>query len=267
MDWSKIKSIFILSFLLLDIYLAYQFVNTRSEAKYEVMAEAPIEERLNNDEIEYSEFPQGPEKSRYISVRPKFFTEEELSNNFGDVEKSISNDGLTITGRLEKPIPLNKKFSAEEFSTLAMRIVESGDKYRFWEKDDEEGTITYYQLYEGKMMYRNRSGKLTFYYNEDGEVTSYEQTLIEEIEEMSDEQEVLDPLGAVEIVYKKGMIRPKSEITDVEFGYSTLVQLAAQQVLAPTWRIIVDGEENLFVHAFEGQVIQFESEEENMITE
>ncbi|MBM4761702.1 two-component system regulatory protein YycI [Bacillus sp. B15-48] len=263
MDWGKIKTIFIISFLLLDIYLIYQFVNTRSEAKYEVIKEATIDERLKNDDIVYGELPQELGKERYISVKPKTFTEVEPVSN---VQKFIDHDGTMIFGKFEEPIPVDEKFNTDDFSVIVKAIVEYGGQYRFWKKDDIEGTITYYQLYDGKMMYRNRSGKLTFYFNENNEVTSYEQTFIEEIEEMSEEQEVLTSLGAIEILYKKGMLKPRSEITKIEFGYSTLIQLAASQVLAPTWRIVVNEEEDLFVHAFEGQVIQF-NDEETEITE
>lgn len=266
MDWSKIKSIFIISFLLLDIYLAYQFMGTRSEANYETMKEASIEERLKNDEIKYGELPQELEKERYISVKPKEFLAEEAPTA-DTVQKIISSDGLTIFGQFETPIVLTEKFTAEEFSAIIKPLVESADKYRFWKKDDKEGTITYYQLYEGKMMYHNRSGKLTFFINDKNEVTSYEQTMIEEVEEMSEEQEVLTPLGAIEILFTKGLIKSKSEITKVEFGYSTLIQLSASQVLAPTWRVVVNGEENHFVHAFEGQLIQFKEQDQNTITE
>ncbi|MEW8972417.1 MAG: two-component system regulatory protein YycI, partial [Mesobacillus sp.] len=63
-----------------------------------------------------------------------------------------------------------------------------------------------------------------------------------------------------------GLIKPKSEITDFKLGYSTLVSLTASHVVTPTWRIEVNGKENLFVHAFEGRVIPL-SDGENKMTE
>ncbi|SEN43348.1 Two-component signal transduction system YycFG, regulatory protein YycI [Mesobacillus persicus] len=266
MDWSRIKTIFIISFLLLDIYLVFQFMNTRSEANYEVIEEASIEEKLKNDDIKYNnEASQQLEKERYISVKPKVFTQADLSANQA-LKISNNIDGTTIIGQLEEPIKIGAEFNPDELILAVKGIVQSGEKYRFWKKDDLEGTITFYQLYEGKMLYNNLNGKLTFYLNDKNEVVSYEQTYSEEIEKLSNEQEILTKLGAIETLYKKGLLKPKSEITKVELGYSTLVQLAASQVLAPTWRVVVNGEENLFVHAFEGQVIQF-NQDENNITE
>jgi regulatory protein YycI of two-component signal transduction system YycFG len=264
MDWSRIKTIFIISFLLLDIYLAYQLISTRDEANYEFMKEASLEEKLKNDDITYSGLPQELVKERYVSVRQKVFKPEDLSPN--QVQKLGSSEGAIITGYLENPVKLTGKFNSDEFMAAVRNDIKHADQYRFWEKNDDEGTITYYQQYEGKTMYHNLNAKLTFYINEQNEVDTFEQTFLEVIEELSDEQEVLAPLSAIETLYKRGFLKPRTEITKVELGYSTLVQLTASQVLAPTWRIVVNGEENLFVHAFEGQVIQLDSSE-NQTTE
>jgi regulatory protein YycI of two-component signal transduction system YycFG len=264
MDWSRIKTIFIISFLLLDIYLIFQFMNTRSEAKYEVIGPATIEEMLKNNEIIYNEISQEPKKEQYISVKPKIFTKEDLAPNQILKSSTGEEEAATIIGQLDKPVKINDKFNPEEFLIAVKEAVQFGERYRFWKMDDTKGTITFYQQYEGKMMYNNLNGKLTFYIDENNEVMLFEQTFIEEVEQLSDEQEILTASGAVEILFNKGLLKPKSEITKVELGYSTLIQLAASQVLAPTWRIIVNGEESLFVHGFEGQVIEFTTDENNI---
>ena len=97
-------------------------------------------------------------------------------------------------------------------------------------------------------------------------MTSYRQTYLEVIEELSDEEELLTPLRAMETLYKKGLLKPKSEITKIELGYSTLVSLTASHVVTPTWRLVVNGKENLFVHALEGRVIPL-TDGENQTTE
>jgi regulatory protein YycI of two-component signal transduction system YycFG len=64
----------------------------------------------------------------------------------------------------------------------------------------------------------------------------------------------------LETLHQKGDLLPKSKITKVELGYSTLIQLAASQALAPTWRFVVDDKESLYVNALEGQIIEFNSD-------
>jgi regulatory protein YycI of two-component signal transduction system YycFG len=264
MDWSRIKTIFILTFLVLDIYLVYQFRNTRDAAQYEIPKEATLEEKLRNDDISYGELPDIKKKEQYLSVRTKVFTTEEIEKVKG--RKVGLGDGTSIEAELAKPFKLTSKFQPEELSAFIKANVLAGEQYKFWSKNDEARTITYYQQYESKMFYYNSNAKLTFFFNENNEVTSYKQTYLEIIDELSDEEELLAPLRALETLYKKGLLKPKSEITDFQLGYSTLVSLTASHVVTPTWRIEVNGKENLFVHAIEGRVLPL-SDGENKITE
>ena len=59
MDWSKIKNIFIISFLILDLYLIYEFVKVidSNEVDVEAEVESTIETKLKADGIEYGPLP------------------------------------------------------------------------------------------------------------------------------------------------------------------------------------------------------------------
>ena len=59
LDWSKIKTIFIISFLILDIYLMYEFFKIQVSNQYEIQTETSIEKWLKADEIEYVPLPTG----------------------------------------------------------------------------------------------------------------------------------------------------------------------------------------------------------------
>ena len=69
MDWSKIKTIFILTFLILDVYLLYQFMKIRDANKYEFITEASFEDKLKADEIKYIELPKTTIKDQYVSAK------------------------------------------------------------------------------------------------------------------------------------------------------------------------------------------------------
>lgn len=238
----------------------YQFVEVRNAAsKYEVIKEASFEDKLKADEIQYNELPKLESKEQYVSARPKVFLENELIQK--NSRHATTGDGTTLQVELAKPFKLPDDFEPSEFSSFVKSNVLFGDQYRFWSKNDQEKTIVYSQKHEDKLIYENLNGKLTFFLNEKNEVTSYEQTFLENFEQLSEKQEILPPIRAIETLYKKGQLRPKSKIVDVELGYSTLVQEKASQVLAPTWRFVTDDKENLFVNAFEGQIIQFMNEE------
>jgi regulatory protein YycI of two-component signal transduction system YycFG len=263
MDWSKIKTIFILTFLILDVYLLYQFMKIRDANKYEFITEASFEDKLKADEIKYGELPKISIKGQYVSAKPKTFTNGDISKLKG---QSVDlKDGNSLQAKLEKPVQIPSKFEPSDLSSFIKEDVLYGEHYQFWEKDDKKNTITYFQQFENKTLYKNINGMIIFSLNKDNQVISYTQTYLEGIEKLTEKGEVLPPLKAIETLHQKGILKPKSKITRVELGYSTLIQLAASQVLAPTWHIVVNDKESLFVNAFEGQIIDFSSDENKVV--
>lgn len=263
MDWSKIKTIFIITFLILDVYLFYQFMQIRDANKYELITATPFEDKLKADEIEYVELPKAPIKDQYISAKPKIFTKEEIAKLKG--QTIYLKDGSTLESTLEKPVQLDDKLGTANMSSFLKGNVLYGDHYQFLEKNNKKNTLTYYEQYEGDTFYKNISGMITFYLNKDNQIYAYEQTYLEGIEKLTAKQEILPPLKAIETLHQKGLLKPKSKITKVELGYATLIQLAASQVLAPTWHIVVNDKDSLFVNAFEGQIIDFNSDENKVV--
>lgn len=260
MDWSKIKTIFILTFLILDVYLLFQFMKIRDANKYEVITEASAEEKLKADEIKYVDLPKTPIKAQYLSANPKTFSKQDTEKLKGQ-KASFKEPGTTLQVTLEKPLQLSSKFEPAEIAAFLNENVLYGDQYQFWEKNEKKNTITYFQQSDNIPLYENINGMITFSYNSDNQIVSYQQTYLEGMETLTAKEAILPPLKAIETLHQKGVLKPKSKITKVELGYSTLIQLAASQVLAPTWRFVVDDKENLFVNAFEGQIIEFDSEE------
>ncbi|WP_043930273.1 two-component system regulatory protein YycI [Bacillus sp. EB01] len=266
MDWSRIKTIFIITFLILDVYLLSQFLIKRDTSQYEVRIEATIEDQLKADEIEITfDLPKASIKDQYVSARPKNFTEKEtksLKNQTVEV-----NQKTVLLSNLDKPYQIDTDFEPVSLAGFIAENVLYGSEYQFWEKDEQEKTITYFQTYENKFFYQNINGILVFHLNDKNQIVSYEQTLLEDIKKYDDsKEEVFKPLKAIEILHQRGMLEPKSKITSAELGYSTIVPLASSQVFAPTWRFEVNNKESLYVNAFEGQVIEFDIGE-NEVTE
>jgi regulatory protein YycI of two-component signal transduction system YycFG len=254
MDWSKIKTIFILTFLALDIYLLYEFLKIRDLNKFESVPKTSFEEELAAEHIKVAVLPKNPIKEMYISAKSKKFTEDEIKK-LKDQNVTITNETI-IQSVLRTPQKILEEFEQAELITFLNNRVLYGDKYIFWEKDKEQRTITYYQQYQNKTLYNNINGKLVLYLNDKNEITSYKQTYIEEIEQLSEKQEILPAMDAIETLFDNGKLPANSNISKAELGYYTLVQLTSSQVLTPTWRFVVDGEKDLFVNAFEGQIIE-----------
>ncbi|UQX53479.1 two-component system regulatory protein YycI [Cytobacillus pseudoceanisediminis] len=265
MDWSKIKTIFILTFLVLDIYLMYEFFKLKEASEFEPIAQATLEKQLKDADITFDEpLPKSNPKDRYLRAKPVEFDIEDLEGDTRLEGQEITiTEGTTLNSVLDESIKISDKFSPSELSAFIKNRVLFGDQYRFWEKPENSNRITYYQEFEGKMFYMNLNGELTFYLNDENEIVSYKQTLLTKIESKEESEKVIQPIKAVETLYKNGSLQPKSKVTNVELGYFTFVHLSSSQLLTPAWRFVINDEENLFVDAFEGKIIKLNNEEKN----
>ncbi|WP_421382398.1 two-component system regulatory protein YycI [Bacillus salacetis] len=268
MDWSKTKTIFIIVFLILDIFLLTLFINKYNENQYDFLGEAKLEDKLKIDNISYEQpLSKDPEKQPYLNAITKAFTEEEIKELKDQSVEIIGS--TTISSKLEDgKYVLSEKFNSEELNDFIDKNVLHGDSYTFWEIDEEQQRILYYQTYEGKTLYKNINGELAIYYNEDRQIVSYTQTLMTDFEEIPDKKSVITPLQALETLYDKEKLPSESTIGTPEIGYYTLVPEAERQVLAPAWHFTVSKDEDkhhLFVNAFEGNIIEFNNTEKELL--
>ena len=262
MDWNKTKGLFIVVFLILDVFLLYQFLNFRA-AKLEINKESTTEERLKAEGITYHAGTQERVSEKTISAKPKEFDKEELNSLKG--QTLIIDNKRTIRSKLNKPIPIGsgegKYFELENFID---NNVYSGSEYKFWRKED--GTITYYQTYKGRLLFNNKNGALVLTLNENDEVISYVQTHLDDVEEFNENQEIISPIQAVESLLNGGYLSQGSEVSKGELGFYTLIEVSESNVLVlvPTWHFTVDNKEDYFVNGIEGQVL---NTEEGNVTE
>ncbi|PKG24292.1 two-component system regulatory protein YycI [Niallia nealsonii] len=262
MDWNKIKTIFILAFLVLDIYLIYEYMRLKeSSQQFEYKQGPSAENILSSYGITYPKDLPKNAKDQYLSAKSKTFSKEELTK----WEKGLLKgqevtiiDSNILQSILEKPISIGQPFKETDLTTYIEGHILNGNQYRFWEKKDK--TITYYQQYNGKTFYQNLNGKLTFYLNEENKIVSYEQTFLENIKEIEEEENISRPLDAIYTLFTNSYIDNDSKIKKVELGYYSQ-QYSTTQVLSPTWSILLDNGENLFVNALDNQIIKTKSEQ------
>jgi regulatory protein YycI of two-component signal transduction system YycFG len=266
-DWARLKTIFIIAFLILDIFLLTQLLDKQRINQLEVKTDVSLEENLKNDEIDYSGIPKETFQDQYMSANTKMFTKVEVGKLPGQTIEVV--EGTMIRSKLSEPVKIGKNMDTSQLDDFIQHNVLHGDQYVFGHYDETANTITYYQTYRNKPLFMNKSAHLVFKVNNSGEVGSYEQTMLENIEPISEKEEVLPAIQAVEAIYRKGLMKPGSKVAQAEMGYYTVVNMEASQVLTPTWNIVVEHgkeKEKLFVNAFEGQIIQVnpESDEKNI---
>ena len=270
MDWSKTKSIFIVVFLILDIFLLSLFINKISESNPAILESSKIEDKLEAENIEYHNLSKEAIKEAFISAKTKKFTDSDV-DKLKNQEVTITNNN-TIHSSLSDPYSFNEKFSPDELKDFMKTYIVNGEDYSFWKYNKEEGKIIYYQTYNDKPLFHNMNGQVILYLNKDNEIVSYKQTMLEEIKAFSGEKKsIFTPFQALQVFYENNKIPPESKVKKAELGFSTLSPLSESQesqVLSPTWHFVIEHEdkkEDLFLNAFEGQIIEVEKSEKDLL--
>ncbi len=261
MDWNKTKTIFILSFLVLNVFLAFQLIDKINKSQLDQITESTIEEQLEEEDISYPAIPKKSDIKQYISGKSKKFTPDELAELDGQ-NINIRNETMIIS-TLEEPEKLSEEVTDDEAQSILKDIVLNGEDYTYWGYDESNNVLMFFQTYKNSPIYFNKNGMVLMELNDENEVTRYYQTYLVDLEEMDvDEQSILPAIKAIENLYRKYMLPSGSEITSITMGYYTLVPLSGGgQVVAPTWHIKLKEGKSFFVNAVEGQVIEVKAEE------
>ncbi|MGM0830877.1 MAG: two-component system regulatory protein YycI [Bacillota bacterium] len=268
MDWSKTKSIFIIVFLILDIFLMSLFINKVSESNPETLSQVSFEEQLKTDKIDYPKnLSKDPLKEAYISAKTKVFTEKEIEKLKNQEVYFVTDN--TIHSTLDEPYSISEKFSPDELNDFMKNQVAGGEKYSFWKYNKDEQTIIYYQTYKDRQLFNNSNGKVILILNKESEIVSYKQTRLENLEELSGEKKsLLTSLQALQVLWTNHKITTGSTIKTPELGYYTFLSREESQVLAPTWHFVVESgdiKEDLFINAVEGQIFEVSKPEKEIL--
>lgn len=256
-DWSRTKTIFIITFFVLDLFLGYQLYQKQSNNQFEYLSESSvkIEDQLKNAGITYKELPNVPKKLSHVIGETHTFTKGELAK--------IEKEELMIT-KTDDSKKLYATFN-EPKTTIgtegeARSVVDSyglfSDEYIYSDalsKKDKE--FTFIQTYEGRPIYQKEdsaNGQITIQLDSDGKIISFSQTYLKMSEE-GNEQEILTAINAINQLYNKNKLENNDSITHIELGYYSLIE-GKVQVLAPTWLVEVNNERHYYVNAINGLI-------------
>lgn len=263
LDWNKTKTIFIIVFSILNIFLYSLYVQQLTDAQnVQVISKTSIEEVMKQENITYN-LPQ-VNKNDYSSVTAtiKKFTKEELETL---VSQSIVIENNThIESDMNTAIAIQNDKGDFDFNEFMMKYVWHGNEYTLWEVNQEEQQATFFQMVNGEPIFYSPNAMVVVHWNDDYEVTHYEQRMLEKFSTESKKRDLMTQDEAVGSLATRGYLKQDSKVLSVTPGYSSLVPLTEIQVFAPTWNIRVelkDGSiEEHFINAIEGKVIDFQLE-------
>ncbi|WP_301108846.1 two-component system regulatory protein YycI [Sporosarcina sp.] len=261
MDWNRTKTIFIIVFSILNIFLYSMYVNRQVGVdNMQVIGKTSVEELLQLENITYNPIPFTKKEVSYLSAHIATFSDEELKSltnqSFVLVEKS------RLLSHLKKAVKVKNEKGDYDFEEFLTKYVLEGSNYVLWDLDEDEQQAVFFQRVKNETIFYSPNAMLVVHWDDDEEITHYEQRLLHDFVSFNHKKDLLSQDDAVGSLVTRGYLKPDSTVIQVKSGYSTLVQLTETQVFAPTWNIQVklkDGAiENYFINAIEGKVIEFQ---------
>jgi len=255
-DFSRTKTIFIVTFFILNLFLGYQLYQKQSNNQFEYIAESSvkIEDQLKNAGITYPELPEVPKQLSHVIGETYTFSQEEISQIESDeLEVTVSEDYKKLFANFHEP----KAFigSGEEAKSIVASHGLFADEYVYSKTLSKKGKeLVFIQTYEGRPVFQkedSENGQVVVKI-EDGNVAGFSQTYLKMSEE-GKEQEILTDIKAINQLYNKNKLEKQDKITAIELGYYSLIE-GKVQVLAPTWFIEVNNERHYYVNAINGLI-------------
>lgn len=254
MEWNKTKSIFIIAFLVLDIFLGYQFFEKRSSSEYDVIKNSSVQTDMNEDHITYGTLSDNAKEGSRITANQKSFTKEEIESLKGQKPKmDMPSDKHKVTKlkmEFTSPVALSKDSVEDDAKALVSSEFQDGEEYKLWKVDKDKKQVIFFQTYQGKYIYQENDdasemiGQVILHLNDKNEVVSYEQSTLDTFKEIQKES-LISELDAVESLYYQNLLKAHSTVKTVKFGYIAQYPLTSTQVLAPVWRITVEYEKTV----------------------
>ena len=244
MNWGKIKTMFIYVFVVLNIILLSFFIYTVNKNKADIVQEKEIiDKAMKNDNISVEENYTKKDNLGYVNV-----TISDLKN----IKQDVSGLSYELT-KLDKATVLkvtsetgltnvNKNNYKVDLDTFLIEKLKTNANYVFSSYDSAKKEIIYDQQVDGLRIFSNKNARIVFYVDDNGDVKSFDQTLVNNIRK--DKNEVLvTQMQAVNRLYHEDLI-PKNSKVKANLGYYTYISQTENQVLIPTWNIVISGNNN-----------------------
>ncbi|MBH0230287.1 two-component system regulatory protein YycI [Halobacillus yeomjeoni] len=276
MQWGQIKVLFILSFLILDLYLLQQFLEKQQEAelgKITYSASEDIETVLENNDVTFAPdaIPkETPEVPILISEESKFSEEiiSKMKTLEDEGEQIVSlPSGNVLKAQLEEPVEVTSENVLEQVNS----VFPFSNQYSYWGWNKDNGVLLFFQKVNDRTVYFNKGGFLMVQVK-NNKITGYIATLLafsDSPGEDSEKEQMVDLIDSKRVVkqlYEEEKITSGDQVTKMTIGYHNSLNLApgqesGPQVFGPTWKVTVNESENHFVYAIDGTIITIEEED------
>ncbi|RWZ54693.1 hypothetical protein EQV77_13670 [Halobacillus fulvus] len=268
MQWGQIKTLFIISFLILDLFLLQQFLEKQNQPELSQLtfeSQDTVTELENSDvtideDVLSFEVPSVPViESEGISFSEDIRNQMEDLEEDGGQDIEYINNNTVMKSTLDEPVDVTEENILNQINA----VIPFANQYSYWGWDQEKGVAILFQKTNNRTIYMNQGGVLLVRI-EDNQITRYAATLHSfsnsSEEEDAQPSELISPLNVIKQLFDEGLISQGDEISSIDVVYHNSLNLVpglqnGPQQFAPTWKIDIAGGGSLFVNAIRGHII------------
>ncbi|WP_069286474.1 two-component system regulatory protein YycI [Aerococcus urinaeequi] len=271
MNFKKVEVIFILAFLILDVFLINIFMNKYVGASNQAIENQSLdivtEFKANN--IQYDEISDEVLRIPFIRSLNTTLSEEDVLAVTEDTQ-SVEVNGNQILGQINTPIQLEGvtgETPAGELSDSALASLNQfinseiyqGNQYRFISYDKNAGRVTYMQETASGAVIADGTGEIVFKVNDDFAVYAYDQTIAGGTATQGEERTVISEQQALENAYLNNSIPDESTIVRSFLSYRVTLVLDEMTLYHPVWTLLIHTNEGttqrVFVDGINGAIM------------
>ncbi|MFO8069681.1 MAG: two-component system regulatory protein YycI [Alkalibacterium sp.] len=265
MDFKKVENIFLITFLLLNVYLLVSYLN-RNDIQQATSSPGQVNLIREMEQIGIN-IPTLQEEERdvyYVQAD----SNQSLEDNVDQLENqagSVAEDGSLYTSILSDPIEIEGNpddgFTEEDYAKLNAFILDGsvlfGEEYMYLRYDRSQNRFIYAQEVEG-IPVADGTSEISLFYGSDGNIISYQQNYAGPMIPQGSTQSVITDRQAIEILFQNNEISSNSTVGRPILTYYRTLHLEDLSMYGPVWYVPVtdtSGEQVLRVDAFERTII------------
>lgn len=267
MNWSRTKSIFIICFLLLDVFLVFEMYMRQQDENVEDIAD---QSRLPKNYKIDTVLPSPPQDVTFLRGTRVDFTQqnvgvENLSHVVSDTGKqkiNIDANGLQMTGTFAKPLSLGD-IKNEDVQKDLLGKVYLGEDYTYWQSGEGKGILKFVQVYHSRPVYlsmRNKMQMLDFKVK-NKHVVGFSQSYLKLSSNKHSHVDIINAEQAINYLVDRTDLVGYSilHIKSIELSYVNTVvdENSDPLIFVPAWHIVVrteSGTSDYFINAVSGSV-------------
>lgn len=251
MNFRKIEWIFVVAFVVLDIFLAYMFIQTSSgdSSKTSSDTATTVIREMRDDNISFSNPDTKEGTGYYIAGNNDSGLKADLSQLTEQTTRIGTNGKLMSTLRTSVTVDSDHPQSdLDEFVKQSTNIIH-GTQYVYSSQLSSKGEYVYVQkVADGEIL--TGTGQLRLIVNKNNQLISYTQTYVNNVKTLREKAVTISEKKALVALYQYNQVSNNSRIVWSKLGYSRLIRLKDSSVYVPTWIFAVRSKNssNLSLH-------------------